>query len=105
MAEELPPLTVEDLIDALANPNFKAYVYIGSADDDAWQLAISAQKMLAAVRVYLVTEPLEAAVRKKFKIAPSFAGIVFGWELDIKKKLTQDEADDFLTLTQAIADA
>ena len=106
MAEVLPPLTVQDLRDALANPNFKSYVYIGSAGDPAWNLAKSAQKMLAAVRVYLVTsKALADQVRAEFHVEPQYVGIVFGWVLDVSAKLLPAQAADFLTLAEAINNA
>jgi hypothetical protein len=106
MAETLPPLTIQGLEEALANPNFKAYVYIGNAQDTGWALAISAQRMLAAVRVYLVTtKALADTVRQHFEVAPDSVGIVFGWELDVRHQLSKAEAEDFLTVAKAIADA
>ena len=106
MAEELPPLTVQNLLDALANPNFKSYVYIGSATDRAWNLAKSAQNMLAGLRVYLVTtKVLGDQVRARFQVEPQFVGIVFGRGTDVKGKLPPAQTEDFLTLCEAINNA
>ena len=98
--------SLEQLTAALTNPNFTSYVYIGTEQDRGWKLAIAAQKMLPALRVYCVTNPAVAAqVRTNFNAQPPYVGIVFGWGSEVKDRLLPAQADDYLTLTQAIANA
>lgn len=105
MAETLPPLTLDGLRDALRNPNFRSYVYIGNESDTGWKLAISAQRMLPSLRVYCA-KPSEAnAVLAMFNVPADRVGIVFGWGDVPKRMLSAAEAADFYTLTQAIQDA
>ena len=104
MADQVGSL--QQLVDALLNENFKSYVYIGSPSSDAWALAKSAQLMLAGVRVFCVPDPqLGNQVRAQYQVAAKFVGIVFGLDDTVKQTLLQAEADDFLALTTAIANA
>lgn len=104
MAEVLPPMTLDHLLTDLDNPHFTGYVYIG-ADDDGWKVAIGAQDFIPAVRVYRASTKAAAEVRKQFGATAKQVGIVFGWKRDVFRKLTQAQADDALTVMNAIWDA
>ncbi len=103
MAETLPPMTIEQLRNALENPHFRSYVYIGNETDVGWRMAIAAQKILPALRVYRVAMSMAKVVRSEFTVPDICVGIIFGWTTDIKRTLAAAEAEDFLTLTEAIA--
>jgi hypothetical protein len=106
MADELPPLTMTDLSSAIANPNFKSYIYIGNADDRPWNFAKKAQQLLAGLRVYRASpQPFGDQVRTQFGAGPGVVGIVCGFDGKLKRLLNSAEADDFLTLSEAVASA
>jgi len=105
MAETVPPLTIEQLEDSLNNQNFSSYVFIGAEEDTGWKMAIAAQKILPALRVYRIDQEMAAAVKAKFNVTDDQVCIVFGWVMDVKEMLTQEQAEDFLTVTDAITKA
>jgi hypothetical protein len=102
MAETVPPLTIKQLEDSLNNQNFSSYVFIGATTDTGWKMAIAAQKILPALRVYLIDQVKAAEVRAKFNVPQECISIVFGWTADVKRMLTKSEAEDFFTVTDAI---
>jgi len=105
MAETLPPLSIEQLNDALVNPHFSTYVYIGKQSDNAWKLALAAQRLLPALRVYCVAKSIATLLRREFEVPAQHVGVVFDWVDNVKVTLTKSKATDFLTLVQAITDA
>lgn len=105
MAESLPPLTLDDLLTDLDNPHFSGYVYIGKAADKGWAVAIGAQDFIPAVRVYRADPKVADEVRAEFDAAKKDVGLVFGWKRDVKRKLTQAETEDALTVMNAIWDS
>jgi len=105
MAETLPPLSIELLKDALINPHFSTYVYIGKQSDNAWKLALAAQRLLPALRVYCVAQSLAKPTRQEFQVPVQHVGVVFDWQDEVKATLTKSNARDFLVLVEAITDA
>jgi hypothetical protein len=106
MADELPPLSMADLAAAMANPNFKSYVYIGDTADRQWTFAKKAQQMLAGLRVYRASpQGFGAQVRSLFGVGPGVVGVICGFDGKMKRQLSPAEADDFLTVAEAVANA
>jgi hypothetical protein len=102
MPEQLPPLTTEDLKQALNNTTFSTYAYIGKEDDVGWAVARAVFKLLPALRVYLVTSrPLVAEWTTK----PTDRGIVWGFGPNPKRRLLKAETDDVLVVMDAITAA
>ncbi|MCC7014654.1 MAG: hypothetical protein IT454_18985 [Planctomycetes bacterium] len=105
MAESLPPLTLAALLQALANPSFTAYAYIGGEKDRGWSIAKAAEKMIPNVRVYRIAPSEASAARSEFGASPSIVGIVFGFGLDVTDKLNAKAAEDALRVFNAIWDS
>ena len=105
MSDKMPPITLDEMIDILKNPNFKTYLVLGEKSDDAWKLGQAAQNYLAGVRAYLVEAKVQAIVRTHFKVPQDHVGIVFGRSDAVIQTLDRAEASDFLTVTQAVNDA
>ena len=104
MAETMPPLTVKQLDDSLNNPHFRSYIFIGEENDTGWKMAITAQKTVPALRVYCIGKVREEDVRRKYNVPEPYVGIIFGWDSDIKKMLTKEETEDFLTIIESITE-
>ena len=102
MAESLPPMSVEDLDEALANPHFSSYVYIGPEDSEGWAIAKDMQFNLPALRIYRVDTTVETEIRNKFHAPAGRVGLVFDWTTNLKKTLSPAEAEDFSLLLKAI---
>ena len=102
MAETVPPLTMDQLVDSLNNKNFSSYVFIGADTDTGWKMAIASQKILPALRVYRINQEMAAEVKARFNVTNGRVSIVFGWVADVKDMLTKEQAEDFLTVTNAI---
>ena len=105
MVESLPPLTLDALLVDLDNPTLTAYVYIGEEKDPGWNIAISAERIIPAVRAYRASPPTASAVRKQFGVTAATVGIVFGYGRDVKASLTKARAEDALTVFNAIWDS
>ena len=105
MAETLPPMTIEQLKDALKNPNFSTYVFIGDEGHTGWKMAMGAQKILPALRVYRVDNSVAGLVKNEFSVNESHIGIVFDWTTDVKQTLSEAEATDYFILTEALINA
>lgn len=104
MAEVLPPMTVEHLLEDLDNPHFTGYVYIGK-DDAGWAVAIGAQDFIPALRVYRADPKVADEVRAEFGAAKKDVGLVFGWKRKVFRKLAQADCEDALTVMNAIWDS
>lgn len=103
MSDTLPPMTLAGLKEDLANPHYSAYVYIGDEADDGWALALAAQGMIPALRVYRVADRDSAkAVRDEFEVPKTHLAAVFGYGIKVHSTLTRAKAEDYLTMTQAI---
>ena len=105
MAESLPPLTLTDLLADLDNPTLTAYVFIGAEKDAGWKIALAAERMISAVRVYRIAPEIAAAVREQFDVTGGTVGIVFGFGRDVKDALTKAKAEDALKVFNAIWDS
>jgi hypothetical protein len=105
MAETLPPMTLNQLDAALANPNFSSYAYIGRKSDVGWKLAVGAQGYIPAVRVYLVGDAVKQAFRQAYGVGPQKAGIAFDFQKNAKIQLTKKQCEDALTVLNSIRDA
>lgn len=105
MQDSMPPLTLDQMISILENPNFKTYLVLGEESDDAWSMATAAQRFLPGVRSYLVKPPAQAEVRQHFDVPQDHVTIVFGRSSVVARTLTLGEASDFLTVTEAISSA
>lgn len=102
MAEVLPPMTVKQLLVHLDNPNFSAYVYIGLDQDKGWGVALFAQQLVPALRVYRADTAVAAELRGQFQVDESAVGIVFGWKREIGDRLSKTKAGNAMTVIQAI---
>ena len=106
MSNSMPPLTLAQIIDILANPNFKTYLVIGKVNDRAWKVGQAAERLMAGVHSYLIKADAKDEIIDHFGITPKTrVGIVFGLSVDIKSTLTQKQAEDFLTVATAIEEA
>jgi deoxycytidine triphosphate deaminase len=105
MQDSMPPLSLDEMIAVLENPNYKTYLVLGKESEKAWKLGLAAQNFLPGVRSYLVKTPAQAEVKQHFNIPANHVGIVFGRSSFVSKTLTRTEANDFLIVTQAIANA
>ena len=76
MAESLPPMSMEDLDEALKNPHFSSYVYIGREDSEGWAVAKDLQFNLPALRIYRVDAALETEIRNKCQVPAGQVGVV-----------------------------
>ena len=104
MPEMLPPLTFADLKNALGNPGFTVYVYIGGEKDEGWEVANDAFGLMPAMRIYLVKDRAEIAPLLKGQPG-TVRAIVFGYTKNPKQFLTKTQAEDLKVVTRAIADA
>ena len=102
MPEKLPPLTTDDLKVALKNPTFSVYAYIGKESDKGWEVAQAAFKLLAALRVYLVTDRPRVS---EWTTDATDRAIVWGFDPKPKQTLLKSEADDLLKVIAAITAA
>jgi len=102
MAESLPPMTLAQLQAALENPHFRSYVYFGKKTDRGWKVAVRAQEVMPALRVYLVAPSMAADVRNQFGVPASHVGAVFDFGTTVKSTLSKSKADDMFSLTDAI---
>lgn len=102
MAESLPPMSMEDLDEALKNPHFSSYVYIGPEDSEGWAVAKDLQFNLPALRIYRVDGTFESETRNKYQVPAGRVGVVFDWTTNVKKTLTTAEAEVFSALLKAI---
>ena len=105
MKDFMPPITLNDMLEILGNPNFKTYLVLGEESEDAWKLGLAAQNFLPGVRSYLVKQPSQDEVRNYFSVPMEHVGITFGRSLSIHKTLTKDVANDFLSVCLAIHEA
>ncbi len=105
MSESLPPLTINQLIEALKNPHFSAYLYLGKEAEKGWKLALAAQKIVPALRVYRIAPEKDNEIRSAFNLNSSCVGVIFGWDEKPKRCIESDLANDFLDLTEAIINA
>lgn len=102
MAETLPPMSIADLDSALQNPHFSSYVYLGADSSEGWETAKDLQFNIPALRIYRVDAALQGTVRTKFGVPADKVGIVFDWSTKVKQTLTEQEAEDFTTLLEAV---
>ena len=105
MSDKMPPITLNEMLEILKNPNFKTYLVMGKESDDAWKLGLAAQNLLPGVRSYLVENTSLAEVQQQFNVPDDRVGIVFGRSDEVSRTLTEAEANDFLTVTEAITSA
>ncbi len=102
MAESLPPLTAQQLADALANPNFSDYVYFGLDGDKGWKVAVLAQSLIPALRVYRVAPEMQEEIREQLELAENVAGAVFGWDERVRDRLTKSQAGNAMRVIDAL---
>jgi hypothetical protein len=105
MQDSMPPLTLDQMIAILENPNFKTYLVFGEESDDIWSMATAAQRFLPGVRSYLVKLAAQEDVKQSFDIPQDHVAIVFGRSSVVAQTLTIAQASDFLTVTEAISNA
>ncbi len=105
MSDRMPPITLDEMIDILNNPNFKTYLVLGDDTDDAWKLGLAAQNFLAGIRSYLIESSSQEEVRLHFEVPDDHIGIVFGRANEVFKTLNQTQANDFLTVSETIVNA
>ncbi len=102
MAESLPPLTADDVEKDLQNPTFSAYIYIGAEADRGWQVAQVAFGLLPRLRIYRAAQP---GLVSRWLHDQTNRGIVFGFDAQPKRELSQADTDDVVAVLNAVNDA
>lgn len=105
MTDSMSPISLDEMLGILQNPNFKTYLVIGKKSDKAWNLALATQNYLPGVRSYLVKPDSQAQVRDHFNVPSDHVGIVFGRSDSVSKTLTKDQTEDFLKVAESINNA
>lgn len=105
MKDFIPPITLNEMLEILGNPNFKTYLVLGEESEAAWKLGLAAQNFLPGVRSYLVKQPSHEEVRNHFGVPMAHIGITFGRSSSVHKTLNKDAANDFLSVCSAIDEA
>jgi hypothetical protein len=102
MPETIPPMTADELEQDLKNLAFAGYLYVGKDTDPGWENAQMAFGLIPRLRIYLVKDATQIS---KWTGPNQPAGLVFGWDDQVAKFLTQAEADDLKTVVKAISNA
>jgi len=105
MQEYMPPITMDQMLAMVRNPNFKTYVVLGEESDDSWSLAQAALNFLPGLQILLVQSEAQAEVRQHFLVSDDHVALIFGRSKTVSQGLSKTEASDFLTVTQAISNA
>jgi len=100
--DKCPPLTTEDIRNALRDPTCSVYLCVGMESDQGWENAELVFGLLSRLRIYLVED---RAVVKEWVGAQNPSGIVFGWTETPVRLLTQEEANDLNIVLKAITEA
>ena len=102
MAESIPPLTTNDVEKDINNPTFSVYIYIGQDTDSGWENAQIVFGLLPRLRIYRAAQ---GNVVSKWLSDASKRGIVFGFDPEPRRLLSQAEADDLKAVLNAITSA
>lgn len=105
MSQIMPPLTMDELLNLIDNPNFKTYVVLGNESDETWNLAQAALNFLPGLQIFLVKSESQPEVRQHFDIPNDHVALIFGRSKILSLTLSATDAGDFLTVTQAISNA
>lgn len=105
MSQLMPPLTIDEMQSLVNNPNFKTYVVLGDESDESWKLAEAALNFLPGLQILLVLSEAHDSVREEFSVPGDHVAVIFGRSRNVAQTLSQTEASDFLTVTQAISNA
>jgi hypothetical protein len=99
MAEVLTAQKLPEFREALKNPTFTVYAYIGKETDKGWEVAQAAFNFLPALRVYLVTQ---RSLLSEWCTDSTARGVVWGFGPRPKTALLRAEVTDLLAVMDAI---
>jgi len=88
--------------EALKNPKFSVYVFIGKESDKGWAVAETVFKLVAALRVYRAPQRDLVA---EWNNDPTALAIVWGYGSKPKSSLLRSEANDVVAVVDAIKEA
>ena len=99
----LPPMTATELRAELRNPDFISYVYIGAENEVGWKNARAAREVLVGVLIFRAED--KSHVQDWLSGAPDIKALAFGWGDTVFRALSKKEAEDFVSVVDAIAEA
>ena len=102
MAEVLTPETMPLFREALKNPLFTVYLFIGKESDKGWAVAQAAVKLVPALRIYRAPQRNSVA---EWDDDGTALAIVWGFGPKPQSSLLRTEANDLLAVIDAIDQA
>lgn len=102
MAEVLTPETMPQFREALRNPTFTVYAYIGKETDKGWEVAQAAFKLVPTLRVYLAPQ---RSLLREWCDDPTVRAVVWGFGPKPRTTLLRGEVTDLLAVVDAITKA
>jgi hypothetical protein len=102
MAEVLTAETMPQFRQALKNPTFTVYAYIGKETDKGWEVAQAAFKVVPALRIYLAPQ---RALLKEWCDDSTARGVIWGFDPTPRTSLLRAEVNDLFAVIDAITRA
>jgi hypothetical protein len=99
MSEVLTAAKLPEFREALKNPTFTVYAYIGKDTDKGWAVAQAAFNFVPALRVYLASQ---RNLLSEWCNDSTVRGVVWGFGPKPKTALLRSEVTDLLAVMDAI---